>query len=140
MLWMIPLAGAAAGALLNKKDPLKGALIGGALGAGGMAAAPMLGLGAAGAAGASGAASAAGAAGASGAAGAAGASGAAGAAQAAAAPAAEAGLFSQLAQYTKPAAEGLQAVGMAQQMMGGGQEQPVQHAQMNRQPVDFSSL
>lgn len=40
MLWALPLAGAAAGALLNKKSPLKGAAIGGLLGAGGAYAAP----------------------------------------------------------------------------------------------------
>lgn len=44
---MIPLIGAVGGALLNKRDPLKGALIGAGLGAGGAMLAPGL-LGAAG--------------------------------------------------------------------------------------------
>ena len=54
---LIPLLGAGAGALLSKKDPLKGALMGGALGFGGAALAPgLLGAGAAtGAAGTAGA-------------------------------------------------------------------------------------
>lgn len=42
MLWMLPVAGALGGALLNKKDPLQGAAMGGLLGAGGMAAAPSI--------------------------------------------------------------------------------------------------
>lgn len=42
MLWMLPIAGAGLGAMLNKKDPIKGAAIGGLLGAGGAYAAPSL--------------------------------------------------------------------------------------------------
>ena len=42
MLWMLPIAGAGLGAMLNKKDPLKGAAVGGLLGAGGAYAAPSL--------------------------------------------------------------------------------------------------
>jgi len=34
-IWLLPLMGAAAGAMMNRKNPLKGALMGGALGAGG---------------------------------------------------------------------------------------------------------
>lgn len=49
---LFPLLGAAGGALMNRKDPLKGALLGGALGFGGAALAPAAGAGAAGAAGA----------------------------------------------------------------------------------------
>lgn len=45
--FMIPLLGAAGGALLNKKDPLKGALMGGGLAAGGGALLGAGGLGAA---------------------------------------------------------------------------------------------
>lgn len=59
MFWLFPLAGAAAGALINKKNPMQGALLGAGLGAtGGAAAGGLLGAGAAGAgtAGAAGAA------------------------------------------------------------------------------------
>lgn len=45
MLWMLPIAGAGLGAMLNKKDPLKGAAVGGLLGAGGAYAAPSLSAG-----------------------------------------------------------------------------------------------
>lgn len=48
MLWMLPLVGAAAGALLKRKDPLQGALMGGALGATGGLLAPAAGAAAAG--------------------------------------------------------------------------------------------
>lgn len=49
MFWMLPLAGAALGALASKDDPLKGAMMGAALGATGGALAPagLLGAGAA---------------------------------------------------------------------------------------------
>ena len=43
--FLIPLLGAGAGALINRKDPLKGAFIGGALGAGGAALPGLLGAG-----------------------------------------------------------------------------------------------
>ena len=49
MFWLLPLAGAIGGALLNKDDPLKGALMGAGIGATGGAAAGALGAGAAGA-------------------------------------------------------------------------------------------
>lgn len=45
MLWMLPIAGAGLGAMLNKKDPLKGAALGGLLGAGGAYAAPSMSAG-----------------------------------------------------------------------------------------------
>lgn len=52
MFWLLPLAGAAAGALMNKKDPWKGALLGAGVGAtGGMLAPAAAGAGAAGAGG-----------------------------------------------------------------------------------------
>lgn len=67
MIWLLPLAGAAIGAMANKKNPMKGALMGGALGATGGLLAPAAAGGAAAAggsgllgAGATGAASAAG--------------------------------------------------------------------------------
>lgn len=50
LLPLLMLGGAGAGELLNKKDPLKGALMGTALGAGGGLLAPAMGIGAAGAA------------------------------------------------------------------------------------------
>lgn len=43
MFWMLPLAGAAIGAMTNKKNPLKGAALGGLLGAGGAYALPAMG-------------------------------------------------------------------------------------------------
>lgn len=46
MMWMLPAVGALGGALMNKKDPLKGALLGGGLGLAGGAALPYLGAGA----------------------------------------------------------------------------------------------
>jgi len=42
MFWMLPIAGAGIGAMLDKKNPLKGAALGGLLGAGGAYAAPSL--------------------------------------------------------------------------------------------------
>ncbi len=67
MFWMIPLALAAGGALVDKKNPLRGAAIGAGLGfTGGAAAGGLLGAGAAGAGAGAGAAGAAGTAGAAG--------------------------------------------------------------------------
>lgn len=130
MLWMLPLAGAAAGALLNKKDPLKGALMGGALGAGGMAAAPALGIGAASAAGgAAGGAAAAGSAGAA-SAGTAGTAGAAGT---------QGGLLSGFMQYADPAMKGIGAASQAQGLLNPP-EQPIQAQPLQSKPVDFGGL
>jgi hypothetical protein len=51
MFWMLPLLGAGVGAVMNKNNPLQGALLGGALGAtGGLLAPAAAGAGAAGAA------------------------------------------------------------------------------------------
>lgn len=55
MIWWLPVAGAAIGALTNKKNPLQGAAMGGLLGAGAGFAAPAM-MGGAAAGGASGAA------------------------------------------------------------------------------------
>lgn len=97
---LIPMAiGAIGGAMANRKDPMKGALLGAGIGATGGLLAP------AGAA-AAGAASA-------------------GAAGAGTAAAGGAGLLGTMSQYGKPA---MQAFSMAQQsgLLNGGQEQPMQ--------------
>ena len=134
MLWMLPFAGAAVGGLINKKDPLKGALMGGALGAGGMAAAPALGIGA-------------------------GASGAAGAASAAAPmpvfdPTAGQwlqsstaavkggeglGLLETFDKVATPAAKGLGVASTAQGLLNPP-EQPIQAQPLQSKPVDFGGL
>lgn len=118
MLWMLPIAGAAIGAMLNKDKPLKGAAVGGLLGAGGAYALPAMGA-MGGAAGASGAAAAAPAA----TAGASGAS-AAGAGQAGAA-AGQGGLLSTFSQYAGPASQALNIAGQTKAMTQG---QPMQAA------------
>lgn len=66
---------------------------------------------------------------------AAGTSGAAGA-SAGGAAAADAGLMS----YAKPALSVLQGASMAKGLMGGGQPQPIQGAQLQSQPANFSGL
>lgn len=136
---LIPLLGAGAGALLSKKDPLKGALMGGALGFGGAALAPgLLGAGAAAGTAATGAGTAAGTA-ATGAAAPAwssliaagqptigtvggGMSTAAGAANAA--PAATPGLFESAFSYAKQADPIMKAAVMGKTLAGTGQQQP----------------
>lgn len=119
-LWMLPVAGAVGGALLNKKKPLKGALIGAGLGAGGMLAAPYLG-----------------AAGGSYGAGAFGtAAGYGGAGAATVTPTAGAGLLGGLktaAGYAQPVMQGMQAAQMAGGLFGGGEQQ--QAPQMMPQQV-----
>lgn len=129
MLWMLPLAGAAAGALINKKKPLKGALIGAGLGAGGGMLAPAL-LGGAGAAGAA----------AGGGSSAAGLLGAAAPAAAAPAPAGASGMLGGLAAYAKPLSSGLTMANQAQGLMQQEPGQPAQPAQLNTQSPDFGGL
>lgn len=141
---LIPLLGAGAGALLSKKDPLKGALMGGAMGFGGAALAPgLLGAGAAAGTAATGAGTAAGTA-ATGAA-ATGASGgsallpgyfaseaamplatqAAGSTGAAAgAQAATPGLFGQASAMAKEASPILNAANVGMKLAAGNQQQP----------------
>ena len=132
---LIPLLGAGAGALLSKKDPLKGALMGGALGFGGAALAPgLLGAGAAAGTAATSAGTAA-----TGAAAPAwssliaagqptigtvggGMSTAAGAANAA--PAATPGLFESASSYAKQADPIMKAAVMGKTLAGTGQQQP----------------
>lgn len=132
MLWMLPLAGAAVGGLMNKKDPLKGALMGGALGAGGMAAAPAFGIGA----------------------------GASGGAASAAAPmpvfdpisgqwlqsstaavkgGEGMGLLDTIDKVATPAAKGLGAISTAQGLLNPP-EQPIQAQPLQSKPVDFGGL
>lgn len=148
MFWMIPLALAAAGAIADKKNPIRGAAIGAGIGlTGGAAAGGLLGAGAAGAAGA-GAAGAAGAGAASTAATGAGAAGLLGDATAAgyaglgAADAATlgggasvaggsalgttgatGGLMGALNTYGKPVSQGMQLANQSG-LLGGGKEQP----------------
>jgi len=127
MLWMLPLAGAAAGALIKKKDPLKGALMGGALGAAGgamlpagssltgglmssagtQAAAPITDLSVKAAPGAMGQAG--------------------------------MGLLEGFDKIATPAAKGLSAASAAQGLLSP-QQAPIQSQPIQSQPVDFSSL
>lgn len=78
----------------------------------------------------------AGATGAGAAAGATGAATAGGASGAATGAASAGGLMS----YAKPAMTMLQGASMAQGLMGGGQQQPIQHAQLNTQSPNFGGL
>lgn len=132
------LLGAGGGALLNKKDPLKGALMGAALGTGigSIGSAAMSGglLGAAPAA-ASGAAALPGAAGAAGGALPSAAGQAAASTAATTVPQAEGlgGLLSGAEKYMKPVGNALSTVNAAQGLLGG-QQQPMQAAPMQSRP------
>lgn len=156
MFWMLPALGAVAGAAMNKKNPLQGALLGGGLGFGG-AALPGLLAGAGGAAAAGGAASGIG--GGLGAAGGVAAnpigayltSGAvegstlgnaltgAGGAAGAVGQGTTAGLLGGAQQamgYAKPAMEAMGAVNMAQGMFAPKQQAPMPQMPMGRQGND----
>jgi hypothetical protein len=147
VLWFLPLAGAAIGAMANKKNPMKGALMGAGIGAtGGLLAPAALGAGAAAGAGAAGAAGAGAATGAAtGAAGLTGASaGNAGlmyagenalaAGSIGSAPMTLGGSVGSgtgllgMSQYAKPAMDIAQKSGL----LGGGEQQPIQPAQMQQ--------
>lgn len=127
--FLIPLLGAGVGAALNKKNPLQGALMGGALGATGGMAAGAMGLGGAGAAGSggllgTGAAEAAGAGSTGLLSSAAPSLGSAGEYFAATqgAGAAQPGLLASLTEYAKPIGNAMDAAGKVKEMTGGDQQ------------------
>ncbi len=139
MIWMLPLAGAALGAMASKKDPLKGALMGAALGATGGAVAP--GLLGAGAGSATTAGALAGDAFMPAALGAGGSEVALGAAIPGMSPAGytATGLLGQAGEYAKPAMQGLQAASQVQGLLGG-EPTPKPPPMQQRAPLDLSSI
>ena len=144
MFWMLPLAGAALGAMASKKDPLKGALMGAALGATGGAAGGLLGAGAAaGSAGtaATTAGAVAGDAFLPAALGASGSGASAGIAGLAPSGYTAGGLLGAAGKYAKPAMEGMQAASMAQGLMADEPQAPMQTPQLQQgAPLDLSSI
>lgn len=141
MPWMLPVAGALGGALLNKKNPLKGALLGGALGATGGALAPAA-AGAAGGIAGSGLTAGTGTLGTiaagTGGTGISAAGSALGSGIGSSIGASSPGLLAQAGQYATPALQGLQAASMVQGMT---QEPPMQAAPLQLRPgPDMSGL
>lgn len=146
MFWMLPLAGAALGALASKKDPLEGALMGAALGATGGALAPAGLLGGAAGAGAAGAAAAEGAAGAGLLGGGSGAFLGEGVASgipawdlAAGSGVDAMGKLKAVGEIAKPAMYGMQAASTAKSLMAGPQQAPAPQLQRGA-PLDLSSI
>lgn len=134
MLWMLPVAGAALGAMSNRKNPLKGAAVGGLLGAGGAYAAPALMGTGAGAAGSYGA----------GAFGTAAGYGGAGAATtmpaAAGSTAGGAGLLGTVGQYAKTGLTAMQAAQTAKGLLGGQEQAPQMAPQQITGPQTLAQL